>query len=228
MKKLLILMLAASLLLCAACARGEPPDSKNMEYTISNTVTASQSLGHTEADEGRMDEKPSIIVSASDGSPNTESNAEPVQGEDTSHIQAKPVEKTERQQHIPTEIEQQIFTLVNAERANAGLSEYRHDLRIYELALLRATEAAVNWSHTRPDGRKYGTVFEDFNVYDYSVVSENLGKGFSTAERIVEGLMNSEKHRANILSTEYDIICIAVYTDESGANYLCQLFGKTR
>ncbi len=130
--------------------------------------------------------------------------------------------------HTLSDIEHQIFDLVNKERVEAGLSEYRLDLGIYEQAKIRATEAADTWSHTRPDGRDYWSVFTDFDIYDYSVVGENLGRKFSSAERIVEALMNSEGHRANILSERFDVVCIAVYTTPDGMNCLCQLFGKTR
>ena len=131
--------------------------------------------------------------------------------------------------YTPTETEQEIYDLLSAEREAKGLPPYRFETGLHEVSLIRAKEAAVLWSHTRPDGRKYGTVIEDFELADYfECVGENLGCNFKNAEQIHKGLMDSEAHRKNILSEEYDGVSIAVYTDAEGNHYLCQTFVKRR
>lgn len=131
--------------------------------------------------------------------------------------------------YTPTDLEQEIYDLLSAAREEQGLAPLRFESGLHELSLIRAKEAAVLWSHTRPDGRKYGTVIEDFELADYfECVGENLGCNFKNAEQIHKGLMDSEAHRKNILSEEYDGVSIAVYTDAEGNHYLCQTFVKRR
>ena len=131
--------------------------------------------------------------------------------------------------YTPTDLEQEIYDLLSAAREEQGLAPLRFESGLHELSLIRAKEAAEFWSHTRPDGRECGTVFEDYELGVYfECVGENLGRQFNTADMIHEALMNSDGHRKNILSEEYDGVSIAVYTDADGNNYLCQTFVKRR
>lgn len=62
------------------------------------------------------------------------------------------------------------------------------------------------FSHTRPDGTKYYTAIpEDFKPKGSG---ENIHScpGHTTAEQSMEGWMNSEGHRKNILTESYDLI----------------------
>lgn len=112
-----------------------------------------------------------------------------------------------------------MWELVNEERAKVGLPalEYRTDIQ--ELADIRSVEIDGFFSHSRPDGREFYTVFDDTEVL-YRSVGENLAKGQRTPERVVEAWMGSEGHRANILDEDYTGIVIAY-----GDNYCwVQLF----
>lgn len=51
---------------------------------------------------------------------------------------------------------------------------------------------------------------------------ENIGRGFSTAEGIVEGWMNSPLHRRNILNSEFRTIGVGYSSD---GDYWVQDFG---
>ncbi len=132
-------------------------------------------------------------------------------------------------EYTPTELELELFNLTNEAREKEGLAPYRNETGLHSLAFIRAKEAKELWSHTRPDGRHFGTVIEDegLEVY-FELIGENLGKGFESAEKIHEKLMDSPDHRKNILNSEYDGVCIAVYTDGDGVGYLCQTFVKRR
>ena len=129
-----------------------------------------------------------------------------------------------------TEMEQRIFDLVNEARVENGRKELTYNGEIYECSQLRAQEATVLWSHTRPNGGAFNTVFDEFGISTKGyTVGENLGRNFDTAERIMEALMNSEGHRNNILFEGFDSVCIAVAADENGVLHVSQLFmGKTR
>ncbi len=101
-----------------------------------------------------------------------------------------------------------VWELVNEERAKAGLAplEYRADIQ--SLADIRAEEIDTFFSHDRPDGTSFFTVFEEAKVI-YRTVGENLAKGQQTPERVVEAWMNSEGHRANILDQDFTGIVVA-------------------
>lgn len=103
------------------------------------------------------------------------------------------------------EVMKYIFDAVNKERKKKGLPEFTLDPVLTAAACKRAEEISDNYGnkHTRPNGEKWSTVLDE---YDYvSVVrSENIGRYSYDLERsvkeIVNGWMNSETHRNNILS----------------------------
>lgn len=126
--------------------------------------------------------------------------------------------------HIMTEMEQAIFDIVNRERAKEGLPAFIYNSYIYDCAAVRAREISINWSHTRPDGRRCFTVFNDMNKTVHGKTTENLSKYFTNAEQVVEGLMNSPGHRENLLDPVTKKCAFAIYEDEEGDLFLAQLF----
>ena len=54
------------------------------------------------------------------------------------------------------------------------------------------------WSHETPDGNQPWTFIEDAN-YQYIKAGENLAYGFLTSAQTVNGWMNSDSHRDNML-----------------------------
>lgn len=110
-------------------------------------------------------------------------------------------------------------------RVNHGLTALRIDATLCRLAYVRACEASINWSHTRPDGRYCFTVFTDYNVPSGTHRGEILGRGRNlTASRLVDAWMNSEAHSAEILKTDFTTAGIASYTDTDGVTYVAVLF----
>lgn len=100
---------------------------------------------------------------------------------------------------------EQVWTLVNRERAAVGLSPltYRYDLQA--LADIRTEEIAVSFSHTRPNGTSCFTVFEEANI-PFRSVAENIAAGQTTPEQVMKAWMNSEGHRNNILGNYTGIV----------------------
>lgn len=126
--------------------------------------------------------------------------------------------------HTPTAIELKILNLMNQERAKEGLPALTYNSTIYDCGVIRANECLIKWSHTRPNGTQYWTVFEDCNKEITTCCGENLAKTFSTAEQIVDVLMKSDGHRKNILHKDFVSVCITVLVDENGYYYMSQLF----
>lgn len=116
-----------------------------------------------------------------------------------------------------------IVELVNEERAKAGLAPLTLKEDITEAAQVRATETVQSFSHTRPDGRHFSTALTEAGV-SYRGAGENIAWGQKTPEQVMEGWMNSEGHRANILNEKYTSIGVGYYPSANGVNYWSQLF----
>ena len=118
----------------------------------------------------------------------------------------------------------EVIELVNIERANEGLPPLEKREDVCALADIRAEELTEEFSHTRPDGRSCSTVFTDANVR-WSALGENIAAGYRTPQAVMNGWMNSEGHRANILSSNFTGIGVSMY-EQNGVKYWVQLFIK--
>ncbi len=118
---------------------------------------------------------------------------------------------------------EQVVTLVNAERAKAGLNALTLDQGIASAALVRAKETETSFSHTRPDGRAFSSVLTDNNI-SFGGAGENIAWGQRTPEEVMNGWMNSAGHRANILNEKFTKIGVGYYQNSAGTNYWTQLF----
>ena len=118
---------------------------------------------------------------------------------------------------------QQIVDMVNAERTKAGLAPLILDIQLNDAAQVRAEEQYTLFSHTRPNGSAYRTVFDEFGI-SYRGCGENVAYGFRNPKAVMDGWMNSEGHKANILKENYTHIGIGYYVGPNGYNYWSQLF----
>lgn len=129
-------------------------------------------------------------------------------------------------EHIPTAQEQEMFDAVNAVRAEAGVPPVRYDGSVYVCTSLRTDEIYLSHSHERDGGRRAFTVLEDFRIDQsgWAHYAENIGGGTIDVAEAMDGLMNSEKHRTNMLNPDYTAVCICIRTDENGLLYFTQHF----
>lgn len=111
-----------------------------------------------------------------------------------------------------------VLELVNIERQKAGLNPLEYYYAGQSAANIRAAEIIESFSHTRPDGSSCFTVFDKFNI-NYRSVGENIAYGYPTPEAVVEGWMNSDAHRANILNPSFTHLIVG-YNN----NHWVQLF----
>lgn len=117
-----------------------------------------------------------------------------------------------------SEIEYKIFNLVNSEREKADKSTLKWSDELYTSALTRAKELPQNFSHTRPNGSSCFSLSK-------LIGGENIAKGYSTADKVLKGWMDSPGHRENILNKSYTKTAIAMYkTNSKDSYYWCQLF----
>lgn len=115
-----------------------------------------------------------------------------------------------------------VLDLVNEERAAQGLGSLEMDEDLLDCAMYRAAELAVYYSHTRPDGTNCFTALEEWEVA-YTTAGENIAAGYDSAESVMEGWMNSDGHRANILGSEYTKVGIGMFIHEDFV-YWVQVF----
>ncbi len=118
---------------------------------------------------------------------------------------------------------QQVIDLVNQERAKAGLSPVTEAADLSASAAVRAQEITRSFSHTRPDGTYYNTVLNE-NGVSYMGSGENIAYGQATPAAVMNGWMNSQGHRANILNKNFTEIGVGYYENGSGVKYWVQLF----
>ncbi len=98
---------------------------------------------------------------------------------------------------------------INDVRRQYGLKEIYGLAMIDEVARTRARELEQSFSHERPDGTSYTTALDEAGIAWWSC-KENIAKtGSDSCEEVLNMWMESEGHRANILSP--DMKYMAVY-----------------
>lgn len=125
-----------------------------------------------------------------------------------------------------TASQQRILQLVNAERESRGLPALKLHAALCDAAQLRSREIVSNFSHTRPDGTSCFTVLKQFSITGYAGAGENIAMGsgsMGSAESIMNGWMNSDGHRANILKNDFVYLGVGHYTS-GNSQYWVQLF----
>lgn len=118
---------------------------------------------------------------------------------------------------------EQVTKLVNEERAKAGLPALELQADITAAANVRAVEIKQKFAHTRPDGSSFSSALKEHGV-SFRGCGENIAWGQKSPEQVMDGWMNSDGHRANILNPNYKNIGVGHYQDENGVNHWVQLF----
>lgn len=118
---------------------------------------------------------------------------------------------------------EKVLKLVNKERAKAGRKALKLDASLNRAAKVRAKEITEVFSHDRPDGSSCFSIMKEMGI-SYRAVGENIAAGQPTLE-VVHSWMNSEGHRANILSKEFEKLGVGyVKTGGTYKHYWVQLF----
>ncbi|MCH7231463.1 CAP domain-containing protein [Glycomyces sp. L485] len=120
--------------------------------------------------------------------------------------------------------DQALVDAVNDERSAAGCGALERNSLLDTASRLHAEDMAVNdyFDHISLDGRNPSerAAEQGFN----GGVGENIAAGYPDVASVMEGWMNSEGHRANILNCDYDVIGIGI-ADRDGTPYWVQNFG---
>ncbi|MBQ9479478.1 MAG: CAP domain-containing protein [Selenomonadaceae bacterium] len=108
---------------------------------------------------------------------------------------------------------EEILHLVNVERRKAGVPALKLSRELYRPAMIRAREIIKSFSHTRPNGLPFSSVFYGIS---YKTVGENLAAGQTSCEMVVQQWMDSPGHRANILNKKFKFLGVAYIYDGKG------------
>ncbi len=123
-----------------------------------------------------------------------------------------------------TQMENQVVELVNVERTQRGLTPLTFNRELSAVARTKAEDMDRNnyFSHQSPT---YGSPFEMLTSFGvtYSAAAENIAKGQTTAQSVMDSWMNSAGHSANILSTQTTEIGVG-YSNINGTPLWTQMF----
>ena len=110
--------------------------------------------------------------------------------------------------------ERQVVDLVNVQRARSGLQPLTLDAELCRFARVKSQDMHDNryFDHNSPT---YGSPFDMMRSFGitYASAGENIAMGYSTPEAVVSAWMNSDGHRANILSTKFALLGVGYVAD---------------
>ncbi len=105
----------------------------------------------------------------------------------------------------------ELVDLTNAKRIEYGLSPLSNNIEL-NAAAANKTEDMFDknyWAHNSPDGITPWVFIKEAG-YNYVYAGENLARGFSNSEDVVNAWMASPDHRANVLSANFKDVGFAV------------------
>lgn len=155
------------------------------------------------------------------GGSNNNNNGGNANEENSNSIVTPPVQENAS---FNAEIEQLIFNKVNEERAKAGVPALSYNSTMETYARVKSKDMGVRnyFDHVDPDGEMITAQMARDGV-SYNAWGENIAyiggvsDAAALAEQFMTNWMNSDGHRANILSTNFTSIGVGVY--KSGNRY---------
>ncbi len=153
---------------------------------------------------------------------------------DTTPVTPKPVEEqkdTTEQKETPKQnsslnaFEQEVINLTNQEREKNGLAPFKANIELSSVARTKSQDM-IDKNYFDHQSPTYGSPFEMMKSFgiSYRTAGENIAKGQRTAQQVVNGWMNSEGHRKNILNPNFTEIGVGYAVSPSGTAHWTQMF----
>ncbi|MGY4690661.1 CAP domain-containing protein [Salibacterium sp. K-3] len=172
---------------------------------------------------------PFSLLPETDQEPDEEMNREPDADREAEPRPKAEMEGNDKQQESGggqqtqnRSVKAEVIALTNEEREKQGLNSLKEDETVAKAAQAKSEDMAENnyFAHQSPT---YGSPFNMLKEYgaDFRSAAENIAAGQATPEQAVEGWMNSEGHRKNILNE--DLTHIGIGYEENG-RYWTQMF----
>lgn len=123
-----------------------------------------------------------------------------------------------------------LYQLTNEQRQKNGLATLQYNAKLADAAQKKAQDmfAKNYWAHYSPDGNTPWQ-FILASGYQYEFAGENLAKNFLFSQGVIDGWMNSQTHRDNILKPEYSDVGFAIVNgvlNGEETTLVVQEFGK--
>jgi len=117
-----------------------------------------------------------------------------------------------------------MLQLINEEREYNHMPALKLDETMQKAADHRVSELLINFSHERPDGRNFSTIFAEFNLAPREGAENIAWKNIELdVLAFHNAFMGSPVHRVNILNPKYSIIGIG-FRIEDDKYYVVELF----
>ena len=131
---------------------------------------------------------------------------------------------TEDQLELTAE-ESELIDFINAERLSYGLGSVRPSNVLMQVARAHSQDMINRdfFDHVNPDGWGAGDRLDNAG-YNWMTYGENIGGGYSSAELMSNGWMNSSGHRANMLNPELTQIGVGYVAGGFYGHYWTALF----
>jgi len=112
--------------------------------------------------------------------------------------------------------EKAVIALVNQERAAAGCQPVTEDRKLAQLAQDFSDDMAIRdfFDHTSPDNEDPWDRAKLAGILDLG--GENIGRGQTTAQDVMDSWMDSPDHRANILNCQYKTLGVGAHFGDDG------------
>ena len=122
--------------------------------------------------------------------------------------------------------EETVLRLINEARVKNGLAKYTMGSKLLKIARLKSQDMVNKsyFSHTSPT---YGTPFKMMQNYSiaYKSAGENIA-GNPSIEDAVSSWLNSQTHRENILSKEFNYIGVGITKSPIYGNIIVAMFAQ--
>ena len=112
---------------------------------------------------------------------------------------------------------------------HTDLQELQYDYALEKIAMQRAAEIALSYSHTRPDGSSCWGAYGDYNAQGSA---ENIAAGYDSAKAVFTAWQETNEqyagqgHRRNMLNGNFNAVGIG-HAYYNGTHYWVQEFAKT-
>jgi uncharacterized protein YkwD len=126
-------------------------------------------------------------------------------------------------------LEESVFALTNTERGKAGCQALKFNSKVRNAARSHSKDMATKkyFSHTGQDNSDPGDRLQRAGYAADRGWAENIAYGYRTPEAVMNGWMNSEGHRRNILNCDLTTLGVGVAKAKDGTLYWTQDFGRT-
>lgn len=101
-----------------------------------------------------------------------------------------------------------LLSLINGERKKEGKTMLSMDMGLYDAAKIRAVDIVTSFSHTRPDGTGWFSVFP---AYQKLNIDEMLAQNSNDPSKIYDKWMETDTQKSVMLSNSYTCVGIACY-----------------